>query len=194
VICHSADTLREAAETLGFPLVLKTAEAGSDHKSDLGGVILDLQGHGALEAAYADLASRLGPRVIVQKMAGKGIELAFGCVIDPDFGALVMVSPGGTLVEHFNERQFARAPFGPDRATAMIRRLKVARLIDGVRGEAPRDLGAAARALADFSTACAALAGHVVEADVNPVVVTETGAVAVDALIVAVCKAQRDVA
>ncbi|WP_343082459.1 acetate--CoA ligase family protein [Ostreiculturibacter nitratireducens] len=194
VICTSADALGEAAGTLGFPLVLKTAEPGIDHKSDLGGVILDLNGHDALQAAYADLSSRLGPRVIVQKMVDRGVELAFGCVMDPDFGPLVMVSAGGTLVELFDERQFARAPFGPDRAEALIRRLKVARLIDGVRGDAPRDMRAAARALSAFSAACAGLAGHVAEIDVNPVVVTQTGAVAVDALVVPVPNVQQDAA
>lgn len=182
-ICDTADALAEAARALGFPLVLKTAE-GTDHKSDLGGVILGLRDLPALRAAYADLANRLGPRVIVQSMVEKGIELSFGCVMDPDFGPLVMVAPGGTLVELFAERQCARAPFGPAKAEVMIRRLAVARLIDGVRGDAPRDMAAAARALSVFSHACAALRTHVAEIDVNPVVVAATAAIAVDALII----------
>ena len=147
-------------------------------------MILNLRDHAALAAAYANLSARLGPRVIVQQMVEKGVELAFGCVIDPDFGPLVMVSPGGILVDLFDERRCARAPFGPERAEALIRRLKVARLIDGVRGDAPRDMAAAANALSAFSHACAALAGQIAEIDVNPVVVTHRGAVAVDALIV----------
>lgn len=184
-VCDSATALETAARKIGFPLVLKTAE-GIDHKSDMGGVIVGLRDLAALQAAYADLARRLGPRVIVQAMAEKGIELTFGCVMDPDFGPLVMVSPGGTLVELFDERACARAPFGPEKAEAMIRRLKLARLIDGVRGDSPRDMAAAAGALAAFSQACAALRGVVAEIDVNPVVVTASGAVAVDALIVPV--------
>lgn len=183
-VCGDAASVTAAGQALGFPVVLKTAEAGIDHKSDLGGVILDLGDAAALGAAYAELSARLGPRVVVQKQATKGVELAFGCVMDPDFGPLVMVAPGGTLVELFDERQFARAPFGPEQAERMIRRLRIARLIDGVRGAAPRDMAAAARALSAFSVACAALRDQVAEIDVNPVMVTETGALAVDALIV----------
>lgn len=183
IICESSDAVTEAAQVLGFPLVLKTAE-GIDHKSDSGGVVLNLRDLAALLAAYADLSHRLGPRVIVQTLVEKGIELSFGCVMDPDFGPLVMVSPGGTLVELFDERQCARAPFDAPQAEAMIRRLRLSRLIDGVRGDAPRDMAAAANALAAFSQACAALRGKVAEIDVNPVVVTTSGAIAVDALII----------
>lgn len=68
LICNSADALREAAEVLDFPLVLKTDEAGIGHNSDLGGVIPDLHSGEALQTAYADLTSRLGSRVIVQRM------------------------------------------------------------------------------------------------------------------------------
>jgi len=183
VVCQTAAAVAEAASTLGFPLVLKTAE-GIDHKSDSGGVILNLRDMAGLTTAYADLSRRLGPSVIVQTMVERGIELTFGCVMDPDFGPLVMVSPGGTLVELFDERQCARAPFGDAQAEAMIRRLRVSRLIDGVRGDAPRDMAAAARSLAAFSQACAALRSRVTEIDVNPVVITASGAIAVDALIV----------
>lgn len=194
VICDSIETLRSARDRLGFPLVLKTAEVGIDHKSDQGGVILNIRDAETLDAAYADLSRRLGRRVIAQQMAGKGIELAFGCVMDPDFGPLVMVSPGGTLVELFDERECARAPFGTDKAEAMLRRLKVAKLLDGVRGEAPRDIGSAARALSAFSHACALLRDHIVEVDVNPVIVTETAATAVDALIVPARQTEQKVA
>ena len=183
-VCTDPQSVQAAGATAGYPVVLKTAEAGTDHKSDVGGVILGLTDEAALAAAYGKLAARLGPRVTIQRQAARGVELAFGCVIDPDFGPLVMVAPGGTLVELFAERQFARAPFAPRQAEAMIRRLRMARLLDGVRGDAPRDMQAAAKALSAFSVACASLRDEIAEIDVNPVVVTETGALAVDALIV----------
>lgn len=183
--CQSLQASCDAAAELGYPVVLKTAEPGIDHKSDLGGVCLDLADAAAVRASYETLRDKFGPRVTVQQQIPAGVELAFGCVDDPDFGPLVMVAPGGTLVELFDERQFAFAPFGVERAEALIRALRVARLIDGVRGEPPRDMRAAAAALSAFSIACSAWAGQFAEIDVNPVVVTEVGAWAVDALVVA---------
>jgi acetyltransferase len=183
-VCSTPEAVEEAGKKMGFPLVLKTAEAGIDHKSDVGGVVLNIGTTDQLRSAYTALSNRLGPRVTVQQQASRGVELAFGCVVDLDFGPLVMVSPGGTLVELFQERQFRRAPFGPREAEEMIRRLRVSRLIEGVRGEAPRCMKAAAAALSAFSVACSSLKNHVNEIDVNPVVVTEASAIAVDALIV----------
>jgi acetyltransferase len=178
------DALVLAAARIGYPLALKTAGIGIDHKSDCGGVLLGLSDQDALKRAYDDLRGRLGPRVIVQAMADKGVELALGCVSDPDFGPLVMVSAGGALVELFSDRQFALAPFDEHRALQMIERLAIARILDGVRGAAAKDKRGAARALAAFSTMCASLGDAIAEADVNPLVVAETGAVAVDALLI----------
>lgn len=183
-IAESWDALVLAAARIGYPLALKTAERGIDHKSDLAGVLLGLTDQDALKRAYVDLHDRLGPRVIVQAMAGKGVELAMGCVRDPDFGPLVMVSAGGTLIELFSDRQFALAPIDERQALRMIDRLAIARVLDGVRGAPTKDKHSAARALAAFSTMCASLGGTIAEADVNPLVVTETEAVAVDALLV----------
>ena len=121
-------------------------------------------------------------------MVPAGVELAFGCIVDPDFGPLVMVSAGGTLVELFSDRRFARAPFDTEAAESLVRALPVAKMIDGVRGDKPRNMAAASQALSAFSFACAALAPHVAEIDVNPVVVTHEDACAVDALIVRTAK------
>lgn len=184
VIAEDWADLQAAATELGFPLVLKTAAKGIDHKSDLNGVLLNLADEEALWAAYHDLQSRLGPRVIVQGMSGKGIELAFGCIMDPDFGPLVMLSAGGTLIEYFDDRQFALAPFDESKALHMIESLSVAKLLAGVRGSLPRNKPAAAKALAAFSMMSAALSGAILEIDVNPVIVTEAGAQALDALVV----------
>jgi acetate---CoA ligase (ADP-forming) len=181
--------LQAAAAGMEYPLVLKTAEKGIDHKSDLNGVLLNLADQEALQAAYHDLRSRLGARVIVQEMSGKGIELAFGCVLDPDFGALVMVSAGGTLVEYFDDRQFALAPFDERKALNMIESLSVAKLLAGVRGSAPKNKPAVAKALSAFSMMCESLSGAILEIDVNPVIVTDVGAQALDALVVPYARA-----
>ena len=182
--CETERELADAAVELGFPVALKTAEAGIDHKSDRGGVVLNIVDQPQLQQAYRDLSDRLGPRVLLQKMASRGTELSFGCLVDPDFGPLVMVAPGGTLVELFPQRRFALAPVSALRAEAMIRDLPVAKLMTGYRGAPRQDIKAAAESFAAFSQACATLAPWIKEIDVNPVVVSETGVLAVDALLV----------
>ena len=181
--CTSWSELRDTAAEIGTPLVLKTAAEGIAHKSDVGGVVANIGSIDALEAAYRDMADRLGPEVLLQQMVAGGQELAFGYLRDPDFGPLVMVSAGGTLIEILDDRRFALAPFGPRRAVRLLEQLKLYPLLRGVRGGRPLDLQGLAVALARFSVLCAALYDQVEEIDVNPVLVREDGVVAVDALV-----------
>ncbi|MBE2277142.1 MAG: acetate--CoA ligase family protein [Rhodobacteraceae bacterium] len=176
--------VRQAAAQIGYPVVLKTAEPGIAHKSDQGGVLLDIQDEAALAEGYGRLSLALGPRVILQPMVAKGVELAFGFVRDPDFGPLVMLSAGGVLIEHFADRAFALAPVSEGRALELINRLQIARLLDGARGAPACDKASVARAFATFSAVCAGLGTVIAEADVNPVIVTPGGTIAVDALLV----------
>src|SRR5215218_7134698 len=106
----------------------------------------------ALAAAYADLAERLGPRVLVAAMAGPGVELALGVVADPQFGPLVMVAAGGVLVEVLRDRRFALPPVDHGWALAMLDRLAVRPLLDGARGARPVDRDAVADAVVRLST------------------------------------------
>ena len=180
----SRDAALAAAQRIGYPVALKTATEDIAHKSDRGGVRLDIRDEAMLRAAYDELSRRLGPRVIIQRMAAKGVELAMGCIRDPDFGPLVMVSAGGILIELLADRQFALAPVGEKKAMAMIESLAVSKVLDGVRGEPAKDKLAAAQALSKFSELCAAVADRIAEFDVNPLIVSEKGVVAVDALFI----------
>jgi acyl-CoA synthetase (NDP forming) len=183
-VCDDPVTALEAARRIGFPVVMKTAEPGIQHKSDVAGVRLNLTNADAVAAAYDDVARRLGPRVVVAAMAPKGVELAFGMVRDAQFGPIVMIGAGGILVEALDDRCFALPPFGAEDARRLIGRLKLARLLGGVRGAPPADLEALAQALSRFSVLVAALGDVVAEIDVNPVIAGPAGAVAVDALMV----------
>ncbi|MDG2481961.1 MAG: acetate--CoA ligase family protein, partial [Alphaproteobacteria bacterium] len=111
-IASSRDEALTAAEAVGYPVVLKTALAGIQHKSDVGGVVLNLANGEALAAAYGTMAAELGPRVLIAAMAGKGVELAAGIVIDSQFGPLVMVAAGGVLIEIMHDRRFLLPPAG----------------------------------------------------------------------------------
>ena len=172
----------KAAEAVGYPVALKTAHA--DHKTDVAGVRLDLSDLAAAEAAYEDLSGRLGPEVIVQAMATGGVEIALGLVRDDQFGPLVMVAAGGTLVELLADRSLAVPPFGTDVAGELIERLSVAPVLAGARGRPPADLIALASAVARLSVVAADLGDLIAGLDINPVIVSEIGAVAVDALVV----------
>jgi acetate---CoA ligase (ADP-forming) len=173
-----------AAGRVGWPVALKTAAPGVLHKSDVGGVRLGLAGPEQLAAAYADLAGRLGPRVVAAAMAAPGVELALGVVRDPQFGPLVMVAAGGVLVEVLGDRRFALPPVDARTARSMLDRLAVRPLLDGGRGAPPADLGAVADAVVALSVLAVDLGDHLAAVDVNPLVAGPHGCVAVDALVV----------
>jgi acetate---CoA ligase (ADP-forming) len=173
-----------AAGRVGWPVALKTAAPGVAHKSEVGGVVLGLDGPDRLAAAYADLAGRLGPRVLVAAMAEPGVELALGVVADPQFGPLVMVAAGGLLVEVLGDRRVAVPPVDRRRAVAMLDRLAVRPLLDGARGTPPADLDAVADAVAALSTLALDLGDRLAALDVNPLVCGPSGCIAVDALVV----------
>jgi acetate---CoA ligase (ADP-forming) len=173
-----------AAEALGYPVVLKTDEPGIEHKSDAGGVVLGIQDRAGLEAAYHDLAERLGSRVLVCEAVGSGTELSVGLARDRDLGPLVVVGAGGVLVELLADRAVALPPVSTDQARRIIAELRVAALLAGVRGQPPADLGAVAAAITAVSQIAIEL-GDVLEAlDINPLICGPGGAVAVDALAV----------
>jgi len=183
-IVESASAAEAAARDMGFPVVLKTAMPGILHKSDVGGVKLNLPDEAGVRAAYDDLARCLGPRMLAMPMAGKGVELAFGALDDPQFGSLVMVGAGGVLIEIMADRRFALAPFDDTTARRLLDSLKARPLLDGTRGLPAANVDAVAEALARFSVLAADLAGLFQEIDLNPVLCRAEGCVALDGLVV----------
>jgi acetate---CoA ligase (ADP-forming) len=175
---------RAAAARLGWPVVLKTAAPAVQHKSDVGGVRVGIEGEAELEAAYEEISSRLGARVTVSAMAGPGVEVALGVVRDAQFGPLVLVAAGGILVEVLGDRRLAMPPIDDARAMRLIDRLKIRTLLAEVRGQPASDVGALARALVGLSWLAADLGEHLDALDVNPVICGPDGCVAVDVLVV----------
>jgi hypothetical protein len=174
----------EIAETIGYPVVLKSDEPDVAHKSDVGGVLLDLYDSSAVAAAWADLAGRLGPRVVVQSQLPASVELAIGVVRDPLLGPLVVLAAGGTLVELLSQRRVALPPLDRERAENLVAGLAAGQLLDGVRGRPAADRSAVIDAVIGVGELAVEL-GDVIEAvDVNPLIAGPGGAVAVDALVI----------
>jgi acyl-CoA synthetase (NDP forming) len=181
-----ADTLEDtiaAAERLGFPVAVKTAIPGVQHKSDVGGVRLGIDDPPSAEDAYAYLERRLGPQVTVASMAPPGVEIALGIVRDPQFGPLVLVGAGGVLVEVLQDRRLAMPRLDELRARSMVDRLMIRPLLDGVRGQPAADVDALTRAIVALSWLAHGLGEHLEALDANPVICGPAGCVAVDALV-----------
>ena len=171
-----ADAAASARE-LGFPVVVKSAAAGA-HKTESGGVALDLRD----EAAVEDAAARIGGPVIVQPMVRDGVELLAGAVQDPVFGPLVAFGAGGVLAELIGEATFRIAPLTDVDAEELVATGKAGTLVAGFRGAPPAD----AAALRDLLLRLSRLAEELPEAaelDLNPVIAGPDGCVAVDARI-----------
>jgi acyl-CoA synthetase (NDP forming) len=186
-IVETEADLQKAAKDFGA-VAVKTAMPGILHKSDVGGVKLNLNSETAA-AAYADLKQRLGPRVIVMPMAqgilkAKGVELSFGMTRDPQFGPIVMIGAGGVLIEMLKDRRFALPGFGPEEAMRHLNALALRPLLDGKRGAPSADLASLSQALSRFSVLAADLGDLIAEMDVNPLIAGPQGCVALDALIV----------
>jgi acetate---CoA ligase (ADP-forming) len=181
-VVTTADQALVAAERIGWPVVLKTAMPGIRHKSDVGGVRLNIQAAEALRDSFDEMASRLGARSIVAAMAPKGVELALGIVRDEQFGPVVLISAGGTLIELLRDRQAALPPFDEGWARRLLDRLTLRSLLDGHRGKAPADIASLAAVIARFSILASDLGDLIAEMDVNPLIVSPEGVIAVDAL------------
>jgi acyl-CoA synthetase (NDP forming) len=164
-----------AARELGLPAVVKTAAAGA-HKTESGGVALDLRGDDEVRRA----AERIAGPVIVQPYLAGAAELLAGVVQDPVFGPLVAFGPGGTLAELIGSARFALAPLTDVDVDVALTAGKAAKLLDGWRGAPPADRAAVADVLHRLSQLALDLP-EVSELDLNPVLARPTGAVAVDA-------------
>jgi acetate---CoA ligase (ADP-forming) len=182
-LVQSAEAAADAAAAAGFPVVLKVQSQDLPHKTEAGGVRLDLADRDAVAAGYtamlADVARhRPDARidgVLVQKMAPKGHELVIGMVNDATFGPIMMVGFGGTTVELFGDVAHGPAPVDEAEALRMIRSLRSAKLLAGFRGAAPIDLAPVAKLVAALSRAALTLAEQVAEFELNPVILHADG-------------------
>jgi acyl-CoA synthetase (NDP forming) len=171
-----------AARDIGFPVAVKALAAEIPHKTRLGGVRLGLTSPVDVEVAAAEVlqaARRAGarrPRVLVQQMAS-GAEVLVGAVVDERFGAAVTIRPGGALAEQ-GEATFVLAPLTPKQAFAFVES-QAARC--RLSADA-HDLGAVARATCAIARAAHDLRGRLASLEANPLIVSSTGAIAVDAL------------
>ncbi|MBT8435884.1 MAG: acetate--CoA ligase family protein, partial [Gammaproteobacteria bacterium] len=176
--------LLTAAGSIGYPLVIKTAEPGINHKSDSNGVFIDIRTEADLLAHYNDLSSRLGSKALISQMINDGVEISLGTVNDPQFGPVVMVAAGGILVELLSDRAVAMCPVSPQQAEEMIDSLKAKRLLQGYRGKAAANRQALIDVIVAISVIAFEFRDCVAEIDINPVRVNDRGALALDALIV----------
>ncbi len=185
VAASTAEQAREAADSVGYPVVLKSDASGVQHRTELDGVRLGLVDGVALTRAYDEVARRLGPKVVVQPQLGGGVELALGVVRDPLLGPLVVVAIGGTLVEVIAQRQIVLPPLTMSTAGAALDRVPALRaLLGGVRGRPPVDRVAVVRAVVAIGQLAVELGDALEALDVNPLICGETGATAVDCLAV----------
>jgi acetyltransferase len=180
--------VRAAAGRLGGPVVLKVVSPDIAHKTDVGGVVLGLATPEAAEAAAGELLRRVRAArpdaavqgVLVQQTAPPGPELLLGVVRDPQFGPLVVVGFGGIYVEVLRDTAMRLAPVGADDARAMLDELRMAPVLRGVRGQAPVDRDALAETIVRFAR-LASDWPELTEIEVNPLIATAGGVVAVDA-------------
>lgn len=190
VLARTVDEAVAAAQGMGFPVALKIVSPDILHKTDVGGVRLNLPDADSVAAAFAAIDAsvrRFFPTasiqgIAVQEMIVGGKEVILGMSRDPQFGPLLMFGLGGIYVEVLKDVAFRVAPIGPDEAEAMIREIRSFPLLRGVRGEKPSDLAAMVDALCRLSQLSVDFP-EILELDVNPLLVKPEGggAVAIDA-------------
>ena len=174
-----------SANLLGFPVALKICSEFIPHKTERGGVALNITDASSLDSAVREMNNRFSDvphALLVQKMARPGTELILGVRRDPVFGPVVLVGIGGIFTEIFRDTAIDLAPVDSTTALAMLRRLRGAALLDGYHSQEPLDIVAIASAVSALSRL---ISGRpdILEIDVNPFIAYKDGAMAVDALV-----------
>ena len=190
-VALDAEEAVAAGERLGYPLAMKVISARISHKTDVGGIELGIAGEATLRQAWTAMQTRLREHApaatiegfLLQKMVKGGREMIVGARRDATFGPVVLFGLGGVYVEVFDDVSLRVAPLTRRDAEEMIAEVRGSRLLRGVRGEAPADLGALTDALLALSQL---MMEHpeIAELDINPLVVFERGALALDVRIV----------
>ena len=193
-VIRDADQARLAAAELGCPVALKILSPDIAHKTEIGGVVLNLPTPDAAASAAMALLDRVASQrpearltgVLVAPMCTGGIETICGVFRDPVFGPMVMFGLGGVYVEVLKDVAFRLAPFNEDEALSMVREIRGYAILEGTRGSPPADMGALTRALSALSRFAATNRDTIAEIDINPFVVMPQGqgAFALDALII----------
>ena len=186
--------LDDAIARANFPLVMKIQSRDIPHKSEVGGVRVNITSKGEAWAAYAallDSARQHRPDaaiqgVLVSPMAKKGVEIIVGTMLDATFGPMIMVGLGGITTELFKDVIYRPAPVSAEEASSMLGELKAAPLLNGFRGAAKADIPALARLISQISQLAARFKDEISEIEINPVLVHPEGkgVTIVDALVV----------
>jgi acetyltransferase len=181
------------AEKKGYPVVLKIYSPDITHKSDVGGVALNIENEDMVRATFRNMVKTAAERrpdaridgVTVQKMVNTkgGIELIVGTKKDPVFGTVMLVGMGGTTAELFKDKRLEFPPLNEQLARQMLESLKIYPLLAGWRGEAPKNIDKLIEVLIRMSY-LAADYPEIEELDINPLIVTEDDVIALDARIV----------
>jgi acyl-CoA synthetase (NDP forming) len=193
VLVTEKTALDAAIARVGFPLVMKIQSRDIPHKSEVGGVRVNITTKGEAFAAYQSLlenAARHRPNaaiqgVLVSPMAKKGVEIIVGTLLDATFGPMIMVGLGGITTELFRDVVYRPAPVSAIEASAMLAELKAAPLLNGFRGAAKADIPALSQLISQVSVLAAASRDQISEIELNPVLVHPAGqgVTIVDALV-----------
>lgn len=192
-VCSTPESAVEAAEQLGYPVVLKIVSPDILHKSEIGGVLLNVDGAASVHEGYTTLLdrahqavpkARIGGVLVAKQLTG-GVECILGIQRDPVFGPMAMFGLGGIFVEVMQDVVLHRCPFGDDVAEKMIRSIKGAPLLLGARGRPSVDIKALASMLSRLSAFAVAAGDRLQSIDINPVLAMPEGqgAWALDAVI-----------
>src|SRR5713101_3044523 len=194
VLVSRRDELDAALARVGFPLVIKIQSRDIPHKSEVGGVRVNIATKGEAFAAYQALlesARRHRPDAVIQgvlvsPMAKKGVEIIVGTLLDATFGPMIMVGLGGITTELFRDVIYRPAPVSAAEASAMLAELKAAPLLNGFRGAAKTDIPALSHLISQISVLAARFCAEISEIEINPVLVHPQGqgVTIVDALVV----------
>ena len=194
MLVNEKSELDAAVARVGFPIAMKIQSPDIPHKSEVGGVRVNITTKGEVFLAFEALlnnARKHRPEAMIQgvlvgPMAKRGVEIIVGTMTDKTFGPLVMVGLGGVTTELFRDVVYRPAPVSAEEASAMLTGLKAAPLLNGFRGAAKADVVALAQLIADISVLAARYAGEIAEIELNPVLAHAEGqgVTIVDALVV----------
>lgn len=188
VKASSIEEVVEVSNSLGYPVVMKISSPDISHKSDVGGIILDIDSEEEVKNAYRNMMDTVKQKVpdaridgvMLQKMAEPGIEVIIGVKLDPQFGHVIMFGLGGIFVEIFKDVSFRVTPINSEMARDMILEIKGSPILMGARGRSAADINAIINVIIKLSEMLEKNP-DIVELDINPLIVYEENAVAVDA-------------